>query len=232
MVFWNKNAFIKFREYFRITSSINILHGAEVDINCKHLSHVQQCVQFFPIISLEISKVKAQLSRKRFNDIPWKFRNNSDMSPSNAGVSTEFLITLNDYGSTWHFLNFRHYKSMAISADEFKVGCFGNGPFKPWITFRIHTCTPLLVSGGIAIRWKMFSALGDSRHVLIATIITLWRFWHEFSMPLTWTGRNEISRNFQDRRNDDLFAARACKRRDSGIKSQKAKGKRIVSSET
>ena len=39
--------------------SMNILDGAEVDINLKHLKHVQQQVQFSPIMSLlEFQKYK------------------------------------------------------------------------------------------------------------------------------------------------------------------------------
>ena len=41
-------------------------------------------------------------------------------------------------------------------------------------------------------------ANGVARHVPILTIITLWRFWYEFAMPLTQKRGNEISRNFQD----------------------------------
>ena len=33
VVFWNKNAILKFREIFRIASSIDILNGAEIDMN-------------------------------------------------------------------------------------------------------------------------------------------------------------------------------------------------------
>ena len=59
MVFWNKNANLKFRENFRIATSMNIFDGVEVEINCKHLKHVQQRVQFSPIISLgEFQKFK------------------------------------------------------------------------------------------------------------------------------------------------------------------------------
>ena len=58
-MFWNKNAILGFWENFRIVSSMNILGGANVDINCKHLKHGQRRVQLFPIISLrEFPKFK------------------------------------------------------------------------------------------------------------------------------------------------------------------------------
>ena len=98
-------------------------------------------------------------------------------------IPAEFPITLNVNGSPWHFLKFRHYKSTAISADKFKVHCFRNGSFKFWITFGIHTYITLLGSGGTATEWKILSARGGTRHV--STILTLWHFWHEFSMPVT-----------------------------------------------
>ena len=69
-------------------------------------------------------------------------------------VPTEFLITLNVYGSAWHFLNYCHLKSMAISADKFKVHCPRIVTFKTLITLRIHSYIPLLSSGGTATRYK------------------------------------------------------------------------------
>ena len=88
-------------------------------------------------------------------------------------VPTEFLITLNVYGSTWHFLDFRHYISMAISADKFKIHCLRNSSFKTWITLRMYTYIPLLSSSCTDIRWKMFSARGCTRHAPITAIVTL-----------------------------------------------------------
>ena len=52
MVSWNKNENLKFRENFRIAGPMNILDGAEIAINWKYLKHVQQRVQFSPIMSL------------------------------------------------------------------------------------------------------------------------------------------------------------------------------------
>ena len=40
-----------------MASSINILNGAEVDMNWENLKHAQQCVQFSPIISLSEFKM-------------------------------------------------------------------------------------------------------------------------------------------------------------------------------
>ena len=50
-VFWNQNPTLKLGANARKVSTMNIIEGAEVDINCKHLKHVQQRVQFSPIIS-------------------------------------------------------------------------------------------------------------------------------------------------------------------------------------
>ena len=41
-----------------------------------------------------------------------------------------FLLTLSTYGGAWNFLNFHHYKSMAISEGKVKVHCLGNSLFK------------------------------------------------------------------------------------------------------
>ena len=66
---------------------MNILDGAEIDINCRHLKQVQQSVQFSPIISLwEFQKFKLKYFENT-NEIPWDFRNSSDMSLSTTDSS-------------------------------------------------------------------------------------------------------------------------------------------------
>ena len=76
VVFWNKNSILKFWENVKIASSMNILHSDEVDINWKHLKHVQQRVQFFPIISVwEFQKLKLNY----LENVLMKFRENLGM---------------------------------------------------------------------------------------------------------------------------------------------------------
>ena len=132
---------------------MDILDGAEVDINCKHVKHMQQRVQFSPIISLwEFQKFKL----KYIENILMKFRENFTTAVKCHYlvliIPTECLITLNAYGSPWCFLNFRRYKSMAISADKIEVHCLRNGSFKFLITFRVHAHIHLLGSGGTALQ--------------------------------------------------------------------------------
>ena len=45
-------------------------------------------------------------------------------------VLTQFLLPLSTYGGAINFPNFRHYKSIAILMDKFKVHCLRNGSFK------------------------------------------------------------------------------------------------------
>ena len=110
VVTWNKNEILKFRENFRIDSSLNILDGVEVEINCKHLEHVQQRVQFSPIISIyEFQKFKLNYLKNILMQLRESFATAATCHYLLLIVPTEFLITLNAYGSAWHFLNFRHF---------------------------------------------------------------------------------------------------------------------------
>ena len=68
----------------------------------------------FPIITLwEFQKFKLNY----LENVPIQFRENV----AAAVTGNYLLLILIAYGSEWHFLNFRHCKSMAISADKFEV---------------------------------------------------------------------------------------------------------------
>ena len=79
---------------------MNILGGTEVHINCRHLNHVQQRVQFSPIISLrEFKKIKLYY----LQNISMKFSENFATAAAYHFllliVPIEFLMILNVYGS-------------------------------------------------------------------------------------------------------------------------------------
>ena len=77
---------------------------------------------FFPIISLrKFQKFK----HKYLENVSMEFRENLATAATCHyllwTVLTKSLLTLSTYGVAWHLLNFRHYKSMAISAGKFEV---------------------------------------------------------------------------------------------------------------
>ena len=200
---------MKFQYIFRIVSRNDYLDAARVPKWRRYPLRMKQRVPCFPIISVwEFQKFKLNYLE---NGI-MKFRENFATAATSQYLLlmalTQFLLFLSVYGGAWNFLNFRHYKSMAISKDNFKVHCLRNNSFKFWITYRIHTYIRPLGSGWTARRWKMFSARDGACHVPISTVITLWRFWHAFSMPLTQKRSNKISRNFQGCENHFLISLR------------------------
>ena len=141
MANWRRSV-LKQKRYFKNFDKIsewlaqkNILDGSEGEINGKHRKHVQQRVQFSPIISeWEFQKFKLAYLEK----VLMKFRENFEYFFLDSATyhylklidPTEFRITLSVYGSAGQFLNFCHYKSKITSAEKFRVHCLRNGSFK------------------------------------------------------------------------------------------------------
>ena len=176
---------------------------------------MKQRVPFFSIISLlEFQKRKLKYFENGLVKSHENFAKAVTCHYILLIVLTKFLVTLSTWwrGSAWYFLKFGHYKSMAISADKFKVHCSRNGRFKFYITFGFHAYISPLGSGGVAKRWKMLSTRGGAPCT---------HSHHYNSMALLARTVNAVNaktyernfKKFQDSRFDDSDVARVRKQR-------------------
>ena len=85
---------------------------------------MKQRVPFSSIISLpEFQKFKFKYLENVLMRFHEKFATAATCDYLLLIVLTKFLITLSTSDGAWKFFNFRHFKSMTISADKFKVHC-------------------------------------------------------------------------------------------------------------
>ena len=122
---------MKFQEICRIVSRNIGLDAARTRKRRRYLLGMKQHVPCFPIISLrEFQKFKLNYLEDGLIEFRENFATPVICHYLPLIVLTQFLLSLSTYGGALNFLNFRHYKSMAISTDKFKVHCLRNGSFK------------------------------------------------------------------------------------------------------
>ena len=122
---------MKSQEIFRIVSRNYDLDAARIRKRRRYPLRMKQHVPSFPIISLrEFQKFYLNYLENGIMELRENFTTPVVCHYLLPIVLTQFLLSLNIYGGRWNFLNFFHYKSMAISTDKFKVHCLRNGSFK------------------------------------------------------------------------------------------------------